>query len=375
MKIFICAAGSGGHIYPALSLAEEFKNNANKFEIIFLATRRNIEKIIFKKTNYKVRTIDSLILPAKYKKNWFIFFLNYLYFLIEFIKVSAQIFFLIIKIKPDIVVGFGGISSVPTVFAAKILNIPTVIHEQNVLPGLANKFLANLATKVATGFKETENYLKRNDNIVFTGNPIRKDLKYIEKKEARRSLGLDEFKFTILVFGGSQGSSFINNNFIQALKRLPENLRHNLQLISLVGYKDEERVRSEYKALNIFSIVLPYLFDMSFAYSAADLVICRSGAITLSEITYFGKAAILVPYPYAQAHQLYNAKVMQQAQAAVIVPQDNNCICTMSKLVSFYLQEKDELIKMAKASRELSNQQAAAKLKEVVNGLIENKRI
>ncbi|MBU0744396.1 MAG: undecaprenyldiphospho-muramoylpentapeptide beta-N-acetylglucosaminyltransferase [Gammaproteobacteria bacterium] len=372
MKILINAAGSGGHIYPAISFAVALQKRINTAEIIFISTIKQIEEKILKNVNFKVFAIDYINQPSSTSKNGIIFLLQYLYFLIKFIKASIKTFFLLIRIKPDIAVGFGGISSLVAILGAKSLGMPTLIHEQNVTPGLANRFLARSSTKVAISFSQTRAYLKGN-NIYYTGNPLRQDLRHVEKQTARQLLDLDLDKFVILVFGGSQGASFINNCIVQAIARLGSNLRDKLQMIHLTGEKDFGKINDKYKDVKIKVVVQPYLFDMSVAYSAADLVICRAGATSLSELSYFNCASILIPYPYAGAHQLINANVMQQQRAARIVYEDENSVTCLSQTISELMQQPETLESMRRANAGLANPKAADNLVALMMQIVKNK--
>ncbi len=369
MKILICAAGSGGHIYPALSLAAELKSVAPASEIIFLCSRKNVDKKIFKDSSFKVIPTDFRPISSKNSRNPLILILKNFYFLLKLMIESFRVFMLLVKIKADVIIGFGGISSIGVILGAGLLRIPTLIHEQNLIPGLANRLLARISTKVAIGFAQTSRHFK-SGNIVFTGNPIRNDLETIEKKRARVSLGLANDKFTILVFGGSQGSYFINACFMEALNGLPEKEKNNLQVIHITGKRENSKICAGYKELNVRAAVFSYLAQMSAAYSACDLVVSRAGASTLGEISYFSRAAILIPYPYARGHQVLNAKFMQEQEAAFVVVQNNKCSAELAGLICRLMPDPGSLEKMATAAHRLYNADAATKLAAEVRGLV-----
>jgi len=372
MKILICAVGSGGHIYPALSLARELKRELAPGEIILVTTKKGIEQKILKGVGFEVVTIDFVSRPSKHKANPLIFLLKYLYFLLKFTIESIKVFILLFKIKADVIIGFGGVNSFSLITAGALLGIPTLVHEQNIVPGLANRLLAKISRKVAISFKQTNTYFKRKD-VICTGNPIRSNLKRMGSDVARRSLEIDEHKFSILVFGGSQGSSFINQIAIELAKSFSDKQKEKLQVIHITGDKDKQDVLQSYTRFNVRSKVIAYLQDMNLAYSAADLVICRAGASTLSEINYFGLGAILIPYPYAYGHQLINAKFMQDQGAAFVIEQDDNCLANLKELTNRILQDDLLLAKMAKASQNLSNNKASEKLAELVRNLVKDR--
>jgi len=372
MKILICAVGSGGHIYPALSLARELNRGLAPGQIILVTTKKRIEQKILKGVGFEVVNLDFISRPSRHKDNPLIFLLQYLCFLLKFSIESIKVFILLFKIKADVIIGFGGINSFALIMAGALLGIPTLIHEQNIVPGLANRLLAKISRKVAISFKQTNTYFKRKD-VIFTGVPIRPNLKRMGSDVARRSLEIDEHKFSILVFGGSQGSSFINQITVELARSFSDKQKENLQLIHITGDKDKQDVLQTYARLNVRSKVVDYFSEMNLAYSAADLVICRAGASTLSEINYFGLAALLIPYPHAYGHQLINAKFMQDQGAAFVIEQNDKCLSNLKELTNRLLQDDLLLAKMAKASQNLGSNKASEKLAGLVRDLVKDR--
>lgn len=370
MKVLICAAGSGGHIYPALSLAEHLQDSDKNARIFFLSSKKALIQSIFEKKPYLVFTVDFVSPFRARGANPFKFFLKNLGFLLKFNLEAIKVFFLILRLKPDIVVGFGGIISIAAIIFARLQGIPTLIHEQNIVPGLANKFISRVSTKVAIGFKKSCEYFSR--DTVFTGNPIRLDIKKIDKSFACNSLGLDNNKFTIFVFGGSQGSKFINTNFIQAVAKFDSNSQNNLQIIHITGEKDLSEITEFYKNLNIEAVVFAYYKNISLVYSAADLVIGRSGAGTINEICFFGKPAIFIPYPYAGGHQKVNAEFMREHGAACLLLENDQTVNCLQPTISQLIEKKDTLRIMGQKSSELFIQGAGTKLADLVYGMIKS---
>ncbi|MCG2712368.1 MAG: undecaprenyldiphospho-muramoylpentapeptide beta-N-acetylglucosaminyltransferase [Candidatus Omnitrophica bacterium] len=371
MRFLITAAGSGGHIYPALSLLNELKRLDKSAQTVFLSSKKNIDKKVFKNTQDRVVGFDFIPPQRKTGVNTIKFCLKNLYFLLNFSKESIRVFFLILEIKPDLVIGFGGIGSVAAIISAKLLNIPSLIHEQNVVPGLANRLLGRFTSKVATGFRKSNRYFKNRD-VVFTGNPIRYDLQRLDSAQARGTLGLNIEKFTILVMGGSQGAVFINDCFIKALNGLTNEKRGILQVIHCCGNRDFTALKKKYEDIKIQARVFAFCTVMSSAYSAADLIIGRSGAGTLNEICFFGKASILIPYPYAQAHQNANAEFMREAQASNLVKQDSLTVNHLTSLIDVSIGQPQLLRSMAQKSRQLFCEESALKLAEAAMGIIRN---
>ena len=252
--------------------------------------------------------------------------------------------FILLKFNPDVVVGFGSLTSVPVVIFAWLLRIETLIHEQNVFPGRANRLLAKIASRIAISFRETEKYFSGSTRkIALTGNPIRQDISRIDKLQALDFFKLSLRKLTLLVMGGSQGSQKISSSFLETLKGLPQ--KQDLQVVHLCGLRDFALLERNYKNLGVEFRLFSFLPQMQYAYSAADLVISRAGAATLSEIIFFKLPAIIIPYPYAYKHQLFNAQVLAQKGAAVIIEE--------SQLGSFIFRDTLSLLISKPEKREL----------------------
>jgi len=310
MRILAVAGASGGHIYPASSFLSAVKIKIKSAETLLVLPLRCIAKnIIFKDSGVKyIRTTQLSLRPT---------FGNFLSG-IKYLEGVAQSFELLLRFKPDIVVGFGSIDSIPLVTLAWLFRVKTMIHEQNVVPGRANRFLAKLVDRIAVTFAQTEKSFNVNPaKIVLTGNPVRNDLTRIDRIQALKFFGFKE-KFTILVMGGSQGSGRINKYFFEAVKSSSD-----LQVIHICGANNDAQLKRGYKEIKVEARVVPFLEEMRYAYSAADLVVCRAGATTIAELSYFASPAIIIPYPYAYAHQLENARILGNSGAAVII-QDND---------------------------------------------------
>ena len=371
MKIFISAAGSGGHIYPALSFAQAFKELDNVI-ITFITSSKSIDKEIFKTTKYKVILSYMGSSPFQKRSNLLILSLKISQFLVKFIIEWIRMFSLLIYSRPDAAIGFGGISSVPLICSARLLQIPTIIHEQNVQPGLANRYLASIVTKVALGFEQSNTYLKKK-NWVVTGNPVRDDLKKIEKSIARESLGLRKQAIVLLLFGGSQGADFINTEVIEALALLDEKFRQLIEVIHITGKSDNGSIEQTYKNAGIRANIKSYVLNMSQVYSAADMVICRAGAGTITELNYFQKAAVLIPYPFARAHQLANAYIMSQLGCSIVLKQTAGSKAQLVNILSDLLEHPSHLKKLSQAANALNGSFAADKLVKVVTDEIKIK--
>lgn len=310
MRTLVATGSSGGHIFPALSFLESLKESDKKLETLLVLPKAGIKpKVLPKGCKVEYISIKPIRLNLNSKS---------LIALFKLLQGSLESLILLLKFKPDIVVGFGSIASLPMLFFAWVFRIKTLIHEQNVVPGRANRLLAKFVDKVAVSFAQTRDYLKIDPKrLAVTGNPIRRQLKRIEKKEALSFFGFSQNKFTVLVMGGSQGSHNINTAFLKAVSQIKNN--GNLQVIHLAGEKDQALLRQGYNNLQVSLKLLAFLEDMQYAYNAADLAICRSGATTIAELINFQLPAIIIPYPFAYAHQLQNARILEKTGSAIVI--------------------------------------------------------
>ena len=321
MKVLVVTGASGGHIYPAFSFLDSLKLKDMHLDALLVIPSRSIG-INFTSGNYRVERISSARISFSLNRENAVAIL-------KLFKGAWESLRILFKFKPDIVVGFGTLDSVSLVIFAWLFRIKTMIHEQNVFPGKANKFLAKFADKVAVSFKETKDYWGgNNDKFVLTGNPIRSSLKKIDKPEAVDYLGLDKRNLTILVMGGSQGSRHLNQAFIKAVSRI-KNIS-GVQVVHLTGRGDYEAIKREYGKINIAVKVFDFFEAMGYAYSASDLIISRAGATTITELMFFKLPAIISPYPYAYNHQFQNALVLRDKGCALIV-EDNDLDSEMFK--------------------------------------------
>jgi UDP-N-acetylglucosamine--N-acetylmuramyl-(pentapeptide) pyrophosphoryl-undecaprenol N-acetylglucosamine transferase len=336
MKIAIVAGGTYGHIYPALSLISTLREK-HIADVLFVSPNQELEPYLSGQ-KIKTRFIDN----TKFNSNSVFSFIQSLH---RFIKTIRVCFNILLSTRPEVVVGFGGYAAFPLVFCACILRIPTAIHEQNVTLGKANRVLSYLVKRVFLSFDKTKVSLKKK-KIVVTGNPIRKELKPIDKKEALGYLGLEEGLFTVAVIGGSVGSCKINKTFIDAIMRMKDS---RLQVIHLTGKGDFEHIDKFYNESNSTRIpnrVFSFFQEMSYVFSAVDLVISRAGGSVIAELSYFKLPSILIPYPYAGAHQTENAKILADAHKAVIIEDKNLDSKTLSEHLGSFITHPEKITEM-----------------------------
>jgi len=309
-KILAVCGASGGHIFPAVAFLESFKEiDPAAQALLVLPERSSMKKI--EDSAFQVKYIIfpsvSLKLNSSTIKN-----------LILLVKGFFECIKTVIKFKPDVAVGFGSLISLPVIITAWFLRINTIIHEQNVIPGRATRFLAFFARAIAISFAQSRAYFTNfSSKLVLTGNPLRKSLKIIDKKSALDYFGLKENKITILVSGGSQGSKKINFTFLNAVNLL-EN-KERLQVIHLCGLADYQELKNNYEKSGVDYVLYSFFDHMQFAYSAADFVISRAGATSISEIIFYKLPGILLPYPYAYQHQYKNARVLEEKAVSIII--------------------------------------------------------
>ena len=315
MKVIIAAAGTAGHINPGLSIANKIKQEEPESEIIFIGTSRGLENDLVPRAGYELKTIDAYGLNFKKPIQ-----------LLKTLKGFGEAKKIIREFKPDIVIGTGGYICGAVITEASKMNIPTLLHESNAFPGKAVKMLAKKTDTILVAFEEAKARIEKAKNVVVTGTPtkIRKlNLSDSEKNSIINNLGLKTDEPILLVFGGSQGAKAINDAIIKIIKN---NKTQNYQMIWAPGPKQYEIIKEELKKYNVDIDkinnvkVYPYIYNMEEIMNISDLLICRSGAITVTEVAKLGKAAIFVPLPgVSQNHQEYNARALADKNAARII--------------------------------------------------------
>lgn len=341
MKVIISGGGTGGHIYPAIAIADKIKKENPKAEILFIGTEKGLEADVVPKAGYKLETITVSYLKRKIS--------------IHNIKSAAMLMKglfeargIIKKFNPDIVIGTGGFVCGPVLFIASKMGIRTLIHEQNVYPGLTNKILGKYVDRIAISFDEAKKYFKEKGKIFVSGNPIREDFLKVDLAKANLKYKKSDLPL-ILIVGGSGGSLSINNAAIELIK----NNKNSFQILLVTGkghYNDVIN-RIGNKTSNLVSIK-PYLDDMPLALKACDIIVCSAGAISISEITALGKPSILIPKAYtAENHQEYNAKALEAQGSAITIKEKDLNPKLLSENVESLLTNKTKLKEMEMKSR------------------------
>ena len=319
MKVIIAAAGTGGHINPGIAIANKIKEKENDSEIIFIGTDRGLENDLVPRAGYKLKTINAYGLSKKITPS------NILK-IFKTLKGYGEAKRIIQKFKPDVVIGTGGYICGATISSAHKLNIPTILHESNAFPGKAIKILARKTDCILVSFKDVISRINGAKRIVYTGTPtkIRKHEYSKEHLELiKKSSGLDINLPVVLVFGGSQGAQAINEAIIGIASN---KLNKEYQIIWATGPKQYDIIKEKFEKMNLDITkienmqIVPYIYNMEEIMNISDVIVSRSGAMTITEIANVGKPSILVPLPnVSNNHQLYNAKVLENVGAAKII--------------------------------------------------------
>ncbi|MCP9763612.1 undecaprenyldiphospho-muramoylpentapeptide beta-N-acetylglucosaminyltransferase [Lacihabitans soyangensis] len=312
LRVIISGGGTGGHIFPAVAIANEIKAQKPNSKILFVGALGKMEMEKVPKAGYEIVGLPI----AGFNRSNMLANVSFPYKLIKSLILAIKV---LRNFKPDIAIGVGGFASGPTLRMANLLGIKTLIQEQNSYAGVTNKILSKKAEKVCVAYPNMEKFFDK-DKIVFTGNPVRGDLAKIEisSAEAKKSFGLEPDRKTLLIIGGSLGALSINKGISNGLKDI---LNADLQVIWQTGKTYIDQARETVANLQTSRVyVSDFIYEMDKAYAAADLVVSRAGALSVSELSLVGKAAILVPYPFAaEDHQTQNALSLTSKDAAILV--------------------------------------------------------
>lgn len=372
MRFLFTCGGTAGHINPAVGVAQRLRELEPDCEILFVGAEGHMESELVPREGFDIKTvkitnisrdlsIDGLKHNAQTVKN--------------VVVSTSEAKEIIRQFKPDVVIGTGGYVCYPVLRAAHSMKIPTVVHESNAVPGLTTKMLSGTADKILVGFEESRQYYRHAGRVVVTGTPVREDFRRTDKKAAREKLGLDPEKPLIVSVWGSLGAAFMNKTMVGFIEKALGNpffsLIHSagksgytpmLESMDSEGIKDAKSRGMD---------VREYIYDMPLVMAAADLVVCRSGASTLSELCVLGKPAILVPSPNVTSnHQEKNARVLEKAGAAVLIPE---CEITPDKLlgsVSLLLSRPDTLEAMSAQMKSIGVLDATERIADIILSLV-----
>jgi len=354
VRVVIAGGGTGGHLFPALAVHEALQRSRPGTRTLFVGAATGLEAAILPRLGHAfhglpVRQVKGASWGGKAKA------------LLGLPSVVREAGRLLREFQAEAVLGVGGYASFPTVLAARLRRIPTVLHEQNAYPGLANRWLGRLASAVAVSFPRAAGFFPA-ARVEVTGNPVRADIRPGDAREARLRLGLSPRRFTIFIFGGSQGAHRLNEGSMQALPLLTAD-REQIQFLHGTGERDLAAVRQAYAHGGFEARAEAFFQDMATAYQAADFVIGRAGASTVFELAAVGKPALLVPYPFAaNDHQRLNAEAAIAAGAAWLVP-DGYCDGRrIAASIQAAREKPEQLRRMGEAAQKLARPDAAERI-------------
>lgn len=372
MRVLLTGGGTSGHVNPALAIADIIKARDTSAEFAYVGTERGIEKRLAEKEGYKfyavdIRGIDRSLSLSNIKTAYTI------------LTAPSKAKKIIKAFKPDVVIGTGGYVCWPTLKAAADMGIPTVIHESNSYPGLAVRKLEGKVDLILTNFKSTEDSLKNRHKAVNVGNPVRVSFSCVDKKEARRRIGIpDDVKFVVLSFGGSLGAETLNKVAVDVIKGFASK-KSDVMCIHSGGKNFYEDAKLRFAQAGIDGesrfVLRDYIYNMSDYMMAADVLICRAGAMTLTELAMMRKAAVLIPFPGAtNQHQYKNAKTLADKGAAVLFEEKELSGDAICAAVEKIYSDKEYASALCSAVSGFASEDTGEKIYGEISRLLEAKR-
>ena len=370
MKILFAAGGTGGHINPALSTAQEIRSRYPDAEILFVGTADKMEAVLVPKAGFEFRTIDISGFQRSFAPADIVYNLGTLK---KLLFVTGQCKKIIEEFKPDVAVGYGGYVSGPVIRTAHKMGVKTAIHEQNAFPGKTNIALSKYVDRVMLTYPNAEKFLKCSGKPEITGLPVREEILTTDRETARKELGIPMDKKVVLSTGGSLGAEAINKVMCEIIPMFADK-----DVIFVHGYGQlgkwfpdalKEKGVDIDKADNL--CINEYIYDMAKYMAAADLVISRAGASSLAEIQALGKAAMLIPYPYAaENHQYHNAMALVEQNAGMVLEQKDLTAEKIAALVNELIEDGSRFVKMGVNARKMAKCDAKKHIADIVLSLI-----
>lgn len=371
MKVLIAAAGTGGHINPAIAIANKIKEKNPKAKIIFVGTNRGLENDLVPRAGYELEKIDVYGITKQIS-------ISNMKKMLKTLKSYSQAKKLIKKIEPDLVVGTGGYICGPICLAAIKNKIPVVLHESNAFPGMTVKMLSKKVNKILLGFEDAKQRLPKAKKLVVTGTPtkfIGLELSETEINEKKEELGFNSDLPLILVFGGSQGAKAINETIINIIEK---KMNSNYQILWASGPKQYDVIKEELenKNININNIknvkILPYIYNMEEVMKISDLIVSRSGAMTITEIAISRKPAIFIPLPSRSANrQEDNARAMEKLNAAKVILNEDINAEVLNKTINEIISDKAYMKKMGDNAKIIATKNVEDKIYDELKEYIE----
>jgi UDP-N-acetylglucosamine--N-acetylmuramyl-(pentapeptide) pyrophosphoryl-undecaprenol N-acetylglucosamine transferase len=349
MRIIISGGGTGGHLFPGIAVAQEVLHSVSRSEVLFVSTDRETDRRVLAEVDFKSMPLNVKGLKGKSILDRLMALLQLPVALFAALKIIG-------KFKPEVVLGVGGYVTGPMLLAARLRGVPTCIHEQNSVPGLANRLLSKFVTQVYVSIPGTEKFFPKN-KIFHTGNPVRQEVKAFSHGEKKGG------GFTLLVMGGSLGAHAINQAMIEAVRVLKRRVPPGFIIIHQTGEQDEENVRKAYAEAGLTAKVSAFITEMPMAMATADLVVGRAGATSLAELTVMGKPMIIIPYPYAaDNHQEMNGAMLVQGGAAKMIRESELSGIGLAEEILALIQSDGRRKKMANMAFKFGEPDAAKKI-------------
>lgn len=375
-RLLLTGGGTGGHIYPALSIAHAVRERYPDAEVLYVGTREGLEADLVPRAGLPFTAVNAYGLVGKgiAVATWRA---------PHILRGLGQALGVVRRFRPDVVVGTGGYVSGPVIAAAALLRVPVALQEQNAVPGVTNRFLSRFAGFIAVAYEESRRFFPAGAPVTVTGNPVRPEVARMDRGEARRALGLGPEDALVLIFMGSRGSATVNRAVAESLSALAGYKRirvlfgtgeaHFDEVISWAGAAGlvlkEEATGSDVRSAAADNIeVRSYIHDIIPVLAAADLAVVRAGAVTLAEISVRGLPAVLIPSPHVtHRHQNSNAAVMERHGAARVIPESGLGIPVLAGIIGALVADRDILARMSENSRRLGRPSA---LEEIVTGIL-----
>jgi len=363
VDLIVSGGGTGGHIYPAIAVAKEAMQLEPETRVMYVGGKGRREASIVPKFGLDFVPILVESFPRSLSLRWFKVALKVPLGFLKSLRVLR-------KFSPDVVVGTGGYVCGPVLLGAKVLRIPILIQEQNAMPGITSRFMGRWADEIHVPFEDAAKFFPDGRTRI-TGNPIRPEIASVSG--GREKLGLDKEKLTISFLGGSQGASSINKAAVEALKLMTD-FSSQIQIIHQTGEPDFPAISEAYDKLPFESVVQPYFHSIEYVYNASDLVVCRSGAMTLAEVTTCGLPAVLIPYPFSAGdHQTYNALALEKNGAAVMIRDNQLTGQVLADILEPLIGDKKKLSLMAEKSRSMGDFEGTRKIAQAALALAHTK--
>jgi UDP-N-acetylglucosamine--N-acetylmuramyl-(pentapeptide) pyrophosphoryl-undecaprenol N-acetylglucosamine transferase len=362
MRVIIAGGGTGGHIFPGLAVAEELRTRDASAEVVFAGTEHGIEARVVPREGYPIKFLRAEgLVGVSFKKK--------IRAMVKIVLSMGDSYRIIKSVRPDIVIGVGGYASGVITAVAYLMSVPTMILEQNAVPGFTNKILGKIVNSICITYQESLSFFPRAKTFL-TGNPVRMNVLRGNSESGCRLFSLEKGLFTVFAFGGSAGAQSINRALVDALRYLRD-LKDAIQFLHQTGLKDYETVRDAYRQEGFKGTITPFIYQMGEAYAVADIVVSRAGATTLAELTALGKPALLVPYPHAAGgHQEVNARKLLEIGAARMIPDRELSGETLANTIRELYTNESLRAEMQRNGTAVGRPEASARIADIAMSLI-----